>query len=194
MSNAQMWNERYAGIDRLWIPEPDPKLTDVISNFSPGKALDLGCGEGRNAMYLAKTNWEVTAVDFSSVALERLARAANEAGVKVDTICSDIFDFLDQDDSYDLIVIANIHPSRTLRLELYKKAIKRIGLGGHLFLIGHHIESLGIVGPSDPDLLMDDSEVTEAFADQKIVRLEKITDIADHGHSAPSLLAVIEKL
>ncbi|KJF18375.1 MULTISPECIES: class I SAM-dependent methyltransferase [Acidithrix] len=194
MSNAQMWNERYAGIDRLWIPEPDPKLADVISNFSPGKALDLGCGEGRNAMYLAKTNWEVTAVDFSSVALERLARAANEAGVKVDTICSDIFDFLDQDDSYDLIVIANIHPSRTLRLELYKKAIKRISLGGHLFLIGHHIESLGIVGPSDPDLLMDDSEVTEAFVDQKIVRLEKITDIADHGHSAPSLLAVIEKL
>jgi 2-polyprenyl-3-methyl-5-hydroxy-6-metoxy-1,4-benzoquinol methylase len=64
------WNARYAASELLWTAEPNRLFAAEIAGLEPGRALDLACGEGRNAVWLAEQGWRVTAVDFSDVALE----------------------------------------------------------------------------------------------------------------------------
>ena len=77
------WDERYAGAEQIWSGEPNGALVAEVSALAPGRALDVGCGEGADALWLAARGWEVTALDVSRVALERAARAADRAGVAV---------------------------------------------------------------------------------------------------------------
>ncbi len=74
--DAAGWNERYAGTDLVWSAGPNAFVEQICSSLTPGTALDLAAGEGRNALWLAELGWEVTAVDFSSVGLEKARRAA----------------------------------------------------------------------------------------------------------------------
>ncbi|MDH6622472.1 SAM-dependent methyltransferase [Streptomyces sp. LBL] len=78
---AEFWEARYQGDDRIWSGRPNPLLVREVSDLEPGTALDLGCGEGADAVWLASRGWRVTGVDISSTALERAARHAAEAGV-----------------------------------------------------------------------------------------------------------------
>lgn len=77
------WDERYAGADRVWSGRPNGALVAEVAGLPPGRALDVGCGEGADAVWLAGRGWEVTALDVSGVALERAAGHAAEAGVAV---------------------------------------------------------------------------------------------------------------
>ena len=77
--DRQGWNERYAAHDLVWGAEPNRFLAEELAALpAQGRALDLACGEGRNAIWLAKRGWQVTAVDYSSVAVERARRLARE--------------------------------------------------------------------------------------------------------------------
>ncbi len=69
--DAAHWDQRYAETDRLWAPEPNATVADIVAEWPPGSALDLGAGEGRHAVWLARRGWRVTAVDFSAVGLAR---------------------------------------------------------------------------------------------------------------------------
>lgn len=77
----EAWNERYAGSTRVWSGKPNTALVAQVSELTPGRALDLGCGEGADAVWLAGRGWKVTAVDVSDVALERAAEHAADSGV-----------------------------------------------------------------------------------------------------------------
>jgi SAM-dependent methyltransferase len=77
------WDERYASAERVWSGEPNATLVEVASALNPGRALDVGCGEGADAVWLAAHGWEVTAIDVSPVALQRAAAHARAAGVTV---------------------------------------------------------------------------------------------------------------
>src|SRR6202008_569344 len=81
MFTEAFWDERYRSRGRLWSGEPNQRLVEEITGLAPGRALDLGCGEGGDAVWLARQGWHVTAVDVSGVALSRTSRAAEEAGV-----------------------------------------------------------------------------------------------------------------
>ncbi|MGK4906862.1 class I SAM-dependent methyltransferase [Streptomyces albus] len=79
--DAEFWDEKYRGHDQLFSGEPNGVLVTEITGLAPGRALDVGCGEGGDALWLARQGWQVTGVDISHVALERAAAAAAAAGV-----------------------------------------------------------------------------------------------------------------
>jgi SAM-dependent methyltransferase len=80
------WDERYAQADQLWSGDPNSVLVEVARARVPGRALDVGCGEGADAVWLAANGWDVTALDISAVALERAARHARDAGATIDFV------------------------------------------------------------------------------------------------------------
>ncbi len=81
--SAGEWDERYAAGERIWSGQPNQALVAEVSELAPGRALDVGCGEGADAVWLARRGWDVTALDVSSVALGRAQQHATEAGVAV---------------------------------------------------------------------------------------------------------------
>ena len=80
VSAAEVWDEKYRSRARIWSGEPNPQLIAEAAPLPPGTALDLGCGEGADAIWLASRGWKVTAVDVSAVALERAEAHAQERG------------------------------------------------------------------------------------------------------------------
>jgi SAM-dependent methyltransferase len=82
-TDASYWDARYAAADQLWSGEPNSVLVDAAAGLAPGRAVDVGCGEGADAVWLASRGWDVTALDVSRVALERAEHHAREAGVSV---------------------------------------------------------------------------------------------------------------
>ncbi len=79
----QMWDERYAAAERVWSAGPNREVERIVAGWVPGRALDLGAGEGRHALWLAEKGWQVTAVDFSAVGIDRGRREAESRGLAV---------------------------------------------------------------------------------------------------------------
>ena len=79
----QEWNERYAGSNQIWSGQPNQALVIEVSELPPGRVLDVGCGEGADAVWLAQRGWDVTGLDVSGVALDRARLHARDAGVVV---------------------------------------------------------------------------------------------------------------
>lgn len=160
-SDAEDWNARYASRPTLWGTGPNRFVEEAYRGATPrGQALDLACGEGRNAVWLAQQGWEATGVDFSSLALERARALARERGVEVRWIEADVTAWA-ASEPFDLIVVAYLHlPSEALR-PIWRAAAEALAPEGELFLIGHARRNLreGVGGPQDPDRLWEPSEV-----------------------------------
>lgn len=147
------WNARYAGTERLFSSVPNQLLVELTKGLAPGSAVDLGAGEGRNSLWLASQGWDVTAVDLSDVALERLSSYAEQGNLSVTTKVSDIESYLGQGYQFDLVVMAYIHVMPEDRKRMLEAASEAVAPGGHLFVVGHHLDSLGKGGPSQPERL-----------------------------------------
>ena len=90
MSDAASWDERYRAAEFVWSTQPNRFLPPAVEGLTPGRALDVACGEGRNAVWLATQGWEATGVDFSATGLEKAARLAETNNVTVEWICADV--------------------------------------------------------------------------------------------------------
>src|ERR687885_1951411 len=89
-AQAPEWDARYRERDgAMWSGRPNGRLVAEVASLAPGRALDVGCGEGADAIWLAQRGWTVTAVDISDVALGRAREAAELARVVVECICGD---------------------------------------------------------------------------------------------------------
>ena len=152
---------------------PDTAMVELVTPLPPGQALDLGAGEGRNSLWLARHGWTVTAVDGSSVALDRMRAAADAEGLSVSPVQADLGDFLRRGDTFDLVVIANIHRSPEERVVLLRAAVGAVRPGGHLFLVGHHVDSLGRVGPLDAARLYTEEALGGALPGLRTLLLER---------------------
>ncbi|HEX3425745.1 MAG TPA: class I SAM-dependent methyltransferase, partial [Acidimicrobiales bacterium] len=86
------WDERYSASDRIWSGQPNTTLVAETTEIAPGRALDVGCGEGADAVWLARRGWHVTAVDVSEVALSRASQVAEDAGVEIEWVHSGLVD------------------------------------------------------------------------------------------------------
>ncbi len=93
MMDQHGWNDRYAAADLVWSAEPNQFFADAVRDLTPGRALDLGTGEGRNAMWLAERGWDVTAVDFSDVAIDKARQIAARRDVRVTWVVADLRDY-----------------------------------------------------------------------------------------------------
>ena len=79
--SQEFWDERYATHDHVWSGRPNPRLVEHATDLAPGLALDVGCGEGADVVWLAERGWRATGADLSVVALEKARKHAGEAGV-----------------------------------------------------------------------------------------------------------------
>ena len=173
MEHGENWDERYAAVGRRFSIHPDTAMVELVTPLPPGQALDLGAGEGRNSLWLARHGWTVTAVDGSSVALDRMRAAADAEGLSVSPVQADLGDFLRRGDTFDLVVIANIHRSPAERVVLLRAAVGAVRPGGHLFLVGHHVDSLGRVGPLDAARLYTEEALGGALPGLRTLLLER---------------------
>ena len=86
--DAKAWDERYADSELVWSVEPNQFVAAECADLPPGRALDLAAGEGRNAIWLARRGWDVTAVDFSQAGLDKGRRLAGE--LAIEWVCGDV--------------------------------------------------------------------------------------------------------
>ncbi|MGH7609231.1 MAG: class I SAM-dependent methyltransferase [Candidatus Dormibacteria bacterium] len=172
MAESVNWDQRF--IEQSWPSEPDPSLVDLVRPLPPGRALDLGSGPGRNAIWLAQKGWTVTAVDSSAVGLAQAADRARAAGVILDLVRADMEQWSAPAAAFDLVVLANIHPRPDLRPGLYARAVAALSPGGHLFVVGHHLDNLGRGGPSDADRLFTVEKLGPDLEGVVLERLERV--------------------
>ncbi|GAB2853581.1 class I SAM-dependent methyltransferase [Actinocorallia aurea] len=136
-SSAEAWDERYRRSDRIWSGQPNRVLVEETADLPAGRALDLGCGEGADAVWLAGRGWKVTATDISAVALERAAGHAADAGVEVDFQRHDL-DTSFPEGEFDLISAMFFHSFAALeREEILRKAAAALAPGGRLLIVSH---------------------------------------------------------
>ena len=182
LSRREMWDERHAGREPIESPEPDPTLARIAGDQAPGRALDLAAGDGRNAVWLAAQGWEVTAVDFSAVALDRARASATTAGVTVDWVNADLLEWRPAPRSFDLVAVMFLHLPRDERRPVYAAAAEAVAPGGVLLVVGHDRSNLteGAGGPQDPEVLFTASEVAADLAGFTVETAETVTrDLGD---------------
>jgi SAM-dependent methyltransferase len=136
--DEEFWNGRYAEHHRLWSGNPNELLVREIASLEPGRALDLGCGEGADAIWLARNGWRVTATDISSVALERAAKHAVDAGVSVDWQHRDLTTSFPEGE-FDLVSVQFLHSPTEFfpRERILRAAAAAVAPGGRLLIVGH---------------------------------------------------------
>lgn len=134
------WDWRYGEREQSWSGRPNAALVDMVEDMPPGRALDLGAGEGGDAIWLARQGWQVTAVDISEVAIDRARRAAAEAGIadgRVDWVTADLADW-EPDGPVDLISACFFQsPVELPRDEVLRRLSDNIAPGGHLLVVSH---------------------------------------------------------
>ena len=146
LPGAASWDERYRSQGQLWSGSPNVHLVSEASGLTPGTALDAGCGEGADAIWLAEHGWQVTAVDFSAVALERGAARALEVGAEVAGRITwqhgDLTDWVPDAAAYDLISAQFMHLPSDQRDPLFRRLAAAVAPAGTLLIVGHHPSDL----------------------------------------------------
>lgn len=137
--SGAVWDAHYTRHPDMWTGAPNAVLAHEIGELTPGTALDLGCGEGGDAIWLAQRGWTVTAVDVSAVALERAAAHAHRAGVgdRITWARHDL-DETFPPGSYDLVSAHYLHsPEHAQSSQLLDRAVAAVAADGTLLLVGH---------------------------------------------------------
>jgi len=131
------WNQRYAEKDRIWSGRPNTALIDSVQELPPGSALDLGCGEGADSIWLAEQGWTVTGVDVSTTAIERAQAAAAGRSLHITWVTADLGSW-EPDGAFDLVSACFLH-SRVpfARTEVLRRTAAHVAPGGHLLVVGH---------------------------------------------------------
>ncbi len=173
--NSEEWDKRYAGQELVWTAEPNRFVVAELKDLAPGRALDLGAGEGRNAVWLASAGWQVTAVDFSAVGLEKGRRLAENRAVSVDWALADVRDYRPEPGSFRLVLIAYLQLPEPELDTVLRHAVKALAPGGVLLVVGHDVTNLteGTGGPQDPAVLHTPESITRSLGDLTVLRAER---------------------
>ena len=167
--DANEWDEKYAASELVWSAEPNRFVAELVEPLTPGTAVDIAAGEGRNAIWMASRGWTVVATDFSQVAVERArARAAAVLGPDAGRLTALVGDARlpapGSPAAYDLALFSYLQvPRDDLRAAL-RAGVEAVRPGGHVIVIGHAGRNLteGYGGPSEREVLYDPDEVVEA--------------------------------
>lgn len=170
------WNKRYAQKEFVWSSDPNRFLVLEVAGLRAGRALDLGCGEGRNAVWLAEQGWHVTGVDFSEAGLQKARELARVRKVRVDWILADVTAFRPKPGSYDFVLICYLQLPAPERRAVLAHARDALVPGGILLYIGHDLSNLrqGWGGPQDPSVLCTPADVVADLPGLDIIRAEVV--------------------
>ncbi|MBC2931485.1 bifunctional NAD(P)/FAD-dependent oxidoreductase/class I SAM-dependent methyltransferase [Nocardioides sp. zg-1228] len=139
MFERPAWEDRYAG-ERVWSGRVNAQLEAEVASLAPARALDVGCGEGGDAVWLARQGWDVTAIDFADAALARTSEHAAQAGVgeRVATRRVDVRTFDAAGETWDLVSSQFMHLPDGAMPELVRRLAAAVAPGGTLLVVGHH--------------------------------------------------------
>jgi len=150
----EFWDERYRSSSALWSGDPNPQLVTEAAGLAAGTALDVGCGEGADAIWLAERGWQVTAVDLSVVALERAAAQAVKIGAAVARRITwqhaDLARWVPPAARFDLVSMQFMHLPPEPRDSLVRRLAASVAPGGSLLIVGHHPSDLETTAPRPP--------------------------------------------
>lgn len=171
--DSTQWDERYSTSELIWTGRANQFVETHLADLRPGTAIDLAAGEGRNAVWLARRGWTVTAVDFSQVGLDKADRLATDNNVEITTVCADATTWA-PDAPVDLVVLSYLQlPSSQLRIVL-AHASTWLTPGGTLFVIAHDRSNItdGHGGPTSPDVCYTVDETVAALEGLEVTRAE----------------------
>ncbi|MEU0488580.1 class I SAM-dependent methyltransferase [Nocardiopsis sp. NPDC006139] len=158
MFRAEYWDERFAAPERIWSGNPNVALVAEAAGLEPGRALEVGSGEGDDARWLAERGWEVTATDISAVALEkaaaRVAEQVPEAAARITWRQADIYAWVPPEGAYDLVTSHYLPPRPERRAEVFGGLAAAVAPGGTLLLVSHALRDLedGVPRPPWPEM------------------------------------------
>lgn len=190
--DGEFWDATYSERPTIWSGQPNAQLVAEVTDLSPGSALDVGCGEGADAVWLAQRGWDVTAVDISSVAIERARQHAKDASVEISFEVVDLMATPPPPGSYDLVTAQFFQladPERSVFMRALGDAVRP---GGQLLVVGHR--PTPSMTPTFVDRFFTADEITALFSPD-----EWITEVSEtrertalhHGEMADLVDAVV---
>ncbi|MGC3995371.1 MAG: class I SAM-dependent methyltransferase [Propionicimonas sp.] len=189
MTDAASWRDSLAAAATAWEITPNPFVVAACRRLRPGRALDLGAGEGGNAIWLAGRGWHVTAVDRATVSIGRIQGRSALLNRPVDAIVADALAYQPRPDSFDLILLSYLElPEPQLRRVL-GHTVPALAVGGTVLVVGCDSANLegGWGGPQDPDLLTTPDRLAAMLTDlgldvrrAEVVRREVASDVGFH--------------
>jgi SAM-dependent methyltransferase len=155
------WNRRYSEKGLSGPGQPSPVLVEVATELSPGRALDLAAGQGRNAFYLAEQGWDTTAVDFSEVAIEKGRMLSRGLELPIHWELRDLADYTPPQAHYDFVCLFYLHMPWEEYAEILRRAAAAVTPGGTLLVVGHDRSNIehGSGGPQDPAVLYTPADI-----------------------------------
>lgn len=176
----KMWDERYSQDDFVYGKEPNEYFKSIIDKLEPGKLFMPGDGDGRNSIYAAKNNWNVTSVDFSSVAVEKARQFAEQQNVCLEIINADLSDFNYPHNYFEAVGIVFLHMQSPEKEVIHSSIVKSIKPGGAIILEVFSNNQLqhGSGGPRNKNALYSLEEIGVYYKDFDLIEYaEKIIDL-----------------
>ena len=171
--DSEWWDEHYGSAPALWSGKPNPVLVAEVRDLPPGRALDVGSGEGADALWLASLGWQVLGTDVSQVALDRAAAAADAAGLsdQVMWVQQDLLAWTPPAQSFDLVSAQFFQLPPDLRPQVYGGLAEAVAPAGTFLVVAHH--------PSDLDTTMPRVQIEEMMftADELAEHLDDPWDV-----------------
>ncbi|SFL72096.1 methyltransferase domain-containing protein [Geodermatophilus ruber] len=191
--DAAAWDERYLSSPSVWSGRPNAALVAEVADLPPGRALDLGSGEGGDAVWLASRGWRVTGVDWSPTALQRAAVHAAEAGVgdRVEWVTADLTTWTPPAGAFDLIAAAFLHPTAAERAALLARLASALAPGGALVWVGHDYTEERAVWGADRFADVDDVVADLPGDWEVLVAEQRPREARGHEGGAPPLVDVV---
>jgi SAM-dependent methyltransferase len=200
---AKSWDDRYSATELVWTAKPNVFVSEVLADVSPGRAVDVAAGEGRHAVWLATLGWQVTAVDFSAVGLQRAKVWAEAEGVagRLTTVVADVLEYRPEPDSVDLALFAYLQVPASARRTAVTQVAAGVAVGGLLVVVAHDSSNLalGHGGPPDQAVLYTAGDVladlAEASGDWEATRAEVVErEVSGAPRPARDALVVAKRI
>ena len=169
MHDEDSFEEMYRATDALWSGRPNAQLVAEAADLPPGTALDIGCGEGADAVWLAAHGWQVTGVDFAATALQRAAAGAATAGeevaARIEWVRADVTQWTPEPGAFDLVSAQYMHLPTDERRALFARLAAAVRPGGQLLLVGHDFSDIaaGAHRPEEPERFFTAAEAAAAL-------------------------------
>ena len=192
MDMKQFWNDYYNDQDEH-CTRPDETLVRVVSDMKPGRALDLGAGDGGNSFWLASKGWQVTAVDFAETAVEHIAAEGRARGLQLEAEVGDILNWQPAE-PVDLICLGYIHLPREQRQQLMANVARALAPGGMLLYMG--ITDIEAPEGMEKGLFAPLQTVVAAISDLRVVFAEekkREIDMAEDPFEAMGVTVIAKK-
>lgn len=180
---SEFWNNKYSVKEYIYGKEPNEFMRTALEHLTPGKALFVGEGEGRNSVFAAEQGWDVDALDSSSAAMEKALKLAGERNLKINYHLTDVHDYNYAEKKYDLAVLIYLHLQESERTELHKKIIESLTKDGIVILEAFEKSQINnnSGGPKNPDLLYTFEDIINDFIDLEFLELSKSSTPLNEG-------------